>query len=144
MSYCGSVSGSSEQHSISDNEFEDIIRESRERYTETILIPAEVISQFGELLNLDSVNYAKNKISPHSTLYSKTVEFVDEYEAEFRICSADEDEPLCCEIILFQNGCEVCRSKLSERFKEIFNDIINFNVEYGKKVFSIRIDGEKM
>lgn len=73
-----------------------------------LYIPKDIIEKYDELLERDEINYEEEDIPRSSIVAFWTVDFGNGYVVRLNVCSADDDEPLWSEAVLFLNGVECC------------------------------------
>ena len=101
--------GSDETVCLAENEFPVIILQADKERLE-------------RLMNQIHVDYGKEGIIRFSTVKSWTAkcynEFGPEYEADLKVCSGDDGDPLWCECVLFLNGSEVACSEVESSLEQ--------------------------
>lgn len=86
----------------------------------TLSIPSEEVWKYNELMQADEVDYEENDIPRYGTVKSWTVDLGDGYEADIKVCSSNDGEPLWCEGVLFLNGCECCCTEVDNRLDGMY------------------------
>lgn len=76
--------------------------------TKILKIPAGMIDKCERLMNLPEGHVELEDFPRYSTIKSWTVKFdTPGYEADIKICSSGDGEPLWSEAVLFRDGSEV-------------------------------------
>lgn len=76
------------------------------KFTQTLFIDKELVRKYNSMMGANSVDYDANGINKYATVNRWTVNFGNGYEMDLKVCSANFDDPLWCEVVLFQDGCE--------------------------------------
>ncbi len=100
----------------------------------TLSIPQEDVRKYNALMQANEVDYEKNDIPRWETVKSWTVDLGDGYEADIKICSAIDGEPLWCEGVLFLNGCECCCTEVNDRLDGMYC------FEHDRKTFAVTVE----
>lgn len=75
----------------------------------SINIPTE---KYEELAGLFETTKGRDDIPRYSTVHSFTKVISPTLELDAKICSSDVGDPLWSEIVLFENGSELCHSEI--------------------------------
>lgn len=79
-----------------------------------ILVRPEILRAYEELMSCETLDYEKHDIQRYSTIKSWAVDFGEGYEADVKVCSSNDGDPLWCEAVLFKNGSEVACSEVCD------------------------------
>lgn len=77
-------------------------------------IPLKEGLEARRLLNIEAPDYNELGIRRYRTVNSWTVPIEGSLEADLKLCSSANGEPLWTEMVLFDAGCEVCCSDVAE------------------------------
>ena len=80
------------------------------------------VEKYEALMQAKSVDYSKHGFAKYATIHSETV-VIDPYvnlEADVKVCSGDDGDPLWCEAVLFEDGSEVEHTEVLDTLKDGF------------------------
>lgn len=77
-------------------------------------------------------DYKAHDIPKYSTLERFATRYENGLKLDAKICTGDDGDPIWTEIVLFQNGCEVACSKISNYLDK------ELHVEYDGKSYTVR------
>ena len=86
----------------------------------TLFIQDEKVWKYNGLMQADTVDYEKNGIQRYATVTSRTVDMGNGHEADIKVCSSGDGDPLWCEGVLFLNGCECCCTEVDDRMDGMY------------------------
>lgn len=74
------------------------------------------------LMQAKSVDYGKHGFAKFATIHSETVmiDAESKLEADVKICSGDDGDPLWCEAVLFEDGSEVECTEMLDTLRDGF------------------------
>ena len=94
---------------LKDNEFPLVIKKGD-------------VEKYETLMQAKSVDYSKHGFAKYATIHSKTVviDAESKLEADVKVCSSNEGDPLWCEAVLFEDGAEVEHTDVLDSLKDEF------------------------
>lgn len=80
------------------------------------------MEKYEALMQAKSVDYSKHGFAKYATIHSKTVviDAESKLEADVKVCSNNEGDPLWCEAVLFEDGAEVEHTDVLDSLKDGF------------------------
>ncbi|MCM1295875.1 MAG: hypothetical protein NC311_10065 [Muribaculaceae bacterium] len=101
-------------------------------HNKTLAVEKEKLERYNYLMSLDSLDYNEHGIPRYATVESWTVDFGGGYEADLKVCSSSDGDPLWCEAVLFFHGCECSCTDVEDSLDgtwELFHDGEKFTIE---------------
>ncbi len=100
----------------------------------TVVIPAKHYDMYNALMQDAAKAFEENQISPGETLESWTANFGSHIEGDLKVCSSDDD--VWCELVLFDEGCEVACSEVMDSLDS------EWKLEYNGIIYEVKIRKE--
>ena len=74
-----------------------------------LVMKKEDVEKYEGLMKAESIDYGKHGFTKYATIHSETVviDAESKLEADVKVCSSDDGDPLWCEAVLFEDGSEV-------------------------------------